>query len=205
MRAGGRDLRRADRVTRPRARSPASATPSTGRASPPASTTPARDHGIEGRILILAVRNFGVERAEIAEHAAGAPAPLRRRLLDGRRRGGLPARAFARGLRDRGGRRPRLHGARGRVGGRGLRARRARATRHAITHGVRAIEDPALVAELARRQITLEVCPTSNVVLGVFPTYEEHPFPVLRDAGIVRSRSIGSPATAPIRRRVAAK
>jgi adenosine deaminase len=36
----------------------------------------------------------------------------------------------------------------------------------------------------ARRQITLEVCPTSNVVLGVFPTYEEHPFPVLREAGI---------------------
>jgi adenosine deaminase len=28
------------------------------------------------------------------------------------------------------------------------------------------------------------VCPTSNVVLGVFPSYEEHPFPVLRAAGI---------------------
>ena len=53
-----------------------------------------------------------------------------------------------------------------------------------IAHGVRAIEDPELVAELARRQITLEVCPTSNVVLGVFPTYEEHPLPVLREAGI---------------------
>jgi adenosine deaminase len=53
-----------------------------------------------------------------------------------------------------------------------------------IAHGVRAIEDPALVAELSRRQITLEVCPTSNVVLGVFPSFEEHPFPVLREAGI---------------------
>jgi adenosine deaminase len=53
-----------------------------------------------------------------------------------------------------------------------------------IAHGVRAIEDPALVEELARRQVTLEVCPTSNVVLGVFPTYEEHPFPALRAAGI---------------------
>ena len=38
-----------------------------------------------------------------------------------------------------------------------------------ISHGVRAIEDPALVAELAERGIVLEVCPTSNVVLGVFP------------------------------------
>jgi adenosine deaminase len=53
-----------------------------------------------------------------------------------------------------------------------------------ISHGVRAIEDPALVRELAERQITLEVCPTSNVVLGVFPTYEEHPFLALREAGI---------------------
>ena len=28
------------------------------------------------------------------------------------------------------------------------------------------------------------MCPTSNVVLGVFPSFEEHPFPVLREAGI---------------------
>jgi adenosine deaminase len=53
-----------------------------------------------------------------------------------------------------------------------------------IAHGVRAVEDPVLVQELARRQITLEVCPTSNVVLGVFPTFQEHPFPLLREAGI---------------------
>src|SRR5919197_499703 len=53
-----------------------------------------------------------------------------------------------------------------------------------IAHGVRAIEDAGLVRELAERQITLEVCPTSNVVLGVFPSFEEHPFPALREAGI---------------------
>jgi adenosine deaminase len=53
-----------------------------------------------------------------------------------------------------------------------------------IAHGVRAIEDPALVAEIARRGLTLEVCPTSNVVLGVFPSYGEHPFLALREAGI---------------------
>jgi adenosine deaminase len=49
---------------------------------------------------------------------------------------------------------------------------------------VRAIEDPDLVRELAARAITLEVCPTSNVVLGVFPSFDEHPFPALRAAGI---------------------
>jgi adenosine deaminase len=53
-----------------------------------------------------------------------------------------------------------------------------------IAHGVRAIEDPALVAELAERGTVLECCPTSNVVLGVFPTYEEHPLPRLVAAGV---------------------
>ncbi len=38
-----------------------------------------------------------------------------------------------------------------------------------IGHGVRSIEDPALVEELAERGIVLECCPTSNVVLGALP------------------------------------
>src|SRR5581483_12194704 len=41
-----------------------------------------------------------------------------------------------------------------------------------ISHGVRAIEDPLVVSELAARRIVLECCPTSNVVLGVYPSYE---------------------------------
>ena len=53
-----------------------------------------------------------------------------------------------------------------------------------IAHGVRAIEDPALVEELAERGIVLECCPTSNVVLGAFPSYEDHPLPQLRAAGV---------------------
>ena len=53
-----------------------------------------------------------------------------------------------------------------------------------ISHGVRAIEDPELVDELAERQTVLEVCPSSNVALGVFPTYEDHPFGALHEAGV---------------------
>jgi adenosine deaminase len=53
-----------------------------------------------------------------------------------------------------------------------------------ISHGVRAIEEPALVEELARRRIVLECCPTSNVVLGVFGSYAEHPLPRLAAAGV---------------------
>src|SRR5204862_1842105 len=53
-----------------------------------------------------------------------------------------------------------------------------------ISHGVRAIEDPELVAELAERGIVLECCPTSNVVLGVYPSYAEHPLARLAAAGV---------------------
>jgi adenosine deaminase len=53
-----------------------------------------------------------------------------------------------------------------------------------IGHGVRSIEDPGLVRELADRQITLEVCPTSNVTLGLYPDFESHPLPALVAAGV---------------------
>ncbi|MGH2354131.1 MAG: adenosine deaminase, partial [Chloroflexota bacterium] len=54
-----------------------------------------------------------------------------------------------------------------------------------IGHGVRATEDPELVTHLAERGIPLEVCPTSNVCLGVFPTLGEHPLRRLHDAGVI--------------------
>ena len=53
-----------------------------------------------------------------------------------------------------------------------------------IGHGVRCLEDPALVDELRRRQIPLEVCPTSNVCLGVVDRIEDHPLPRLMDEGL---------------------
>jgi len=53
-----------------------------------------------------------------------------------------------------------------------------------IGHGVRSIEDAGLVKELVARQITLEVCPGSNVVLGVYSSIAAHPIKRLRDAGV---------------------
>ncbi len=53
-----------------------------------------------------------------------------------------------------------------------------------IGHGVRATDDPKLVEELRNRQLPLEVCPTSNVSLGVFPSLEEHSLPNLLDEGL---------------------
>ena len=54
-----------------------------------------------------------------------------------------------------------------------------------IGHGVRCLEDPALVAELRDRQIPLEVCPTSNVCLGVVPDIAAHPLPRLIEEGLI--------------------
>jgi adenosine deaminase len=53
-----------------------------------------------------------------------------------------------------------------------------------IGHGVRAIEDPDLVRELAERRIVLEVSPTSNVMLGIYPSYAAHPWRALHAAGV---------------------
>jgi adenosine deaminase len=53
-----------------------------------------------------------------------------------------------------------------------------------IGHGVRAVEDPALVTYLAQQQIPLDVCPLSNVRLGVAASLERHPLPRLLDAGV---------------------
>jgi adenosine deaminase len=53
-----------------------------------------------------------------------------------------------------------------------------------IDHGVRAIEDPGLVRELAERAIPLGVCPGSNVSLGLYPDRASHPMDALRRAGV---------------------
>ena len=53
-----------------------------------------------------------------------------------------------------------------------------------IGHGVQAIEDPQLVRDLAEREITLEVCPGSNIALGVYPSWDRHPIVRLADAGV---------------------
>jgi adenosine deaminase len=53
-----------------------------------------------------------------------------------------------------------------------------------IGHGVRAIEDPALVERLAELGTVLEVCPGSNIALQVFPDFESHSLKALKAAGV---------------------
>ncbi len=62
-----------------------------------------------------------------------------------------------------------------------------------LGHGVRCIEDPALVAYLVEHQVPLEVCPTSNVRLGVYPDYDLHPLRRLWDAGLLLTLNSDDP------------
>ncbi len=53
-----------------------------------------------------------------------------------------------------------------------------------IQHGVRAIEDPAVVALAVARGVSFDVCPISNVKLGVYPALSAHPLRLLMQAGV---------------------
>ena len=63
-----------------------------------------------------------------------------------------------------------------------------------IDHGVRAIEDPSVVALLVDKRIALGVCPTSNLKLGVVPAIDQHPIERLRQAGVAVSVNTDDPA-----------
>ncbi|MBT2129964.1 adenosine deaminase [Aliiroseovarius lamellibrachiae] len=62
-----------------------------------------------------------------------------------------------------------------------------------IGHGVRSIEDNALVERLIEEGTTLEVCPGSNVFLNVYDKLEDHPIAKLRDAGVKVTVSTDDP------------
>ncbi len=143
-----------------------------------------RDHGIEGRILLSGVKNFGVEQVmRVARHAADRPHPyVVGFALAGDERIPLSEFAPAFAVAADAGLGCTVHA--GEWGGPdSVRAALALPVSR-IDHGVRAIEDPQLVSEIAARGITLNTCPTSNLVLGVYRSYDEHPLRLLRAAGV---------------------
>jgi adenosine deaminase len=63
-----------------------------------------------------------------------------------------------------------------------------------IDHGVRCLEDPAVVARLAAERVPLTVCPLSNVKLRVFPSLERHNLKALMAAGLRITLNSDDPA-----------
>jgi adenosine deaminase len=144
-----------------------------------------RDCGIEARILISAVRNFGVEQVlRVARHAAERPHPYVVGFSMAGDEENYPVSDYSEAfeLAAAAGLGCSVHAGEW-DGPESVRSALELPVAR-IGHGVRAIEDPALVDELAARGVVLECCPTSNVVLELFASYEQHPLPRLREAGV---------------------
>ena len=143
-----------------------------------------RDHGIEGRILVSGVRNLGVERVTAAARiAAQRPHPY----VVGFGLAGdesVPPGNFtdAFQIAADAGLGCTVHAGEWQGPDSIREAMKLPVTR--LDHGVRAAEDPLLVREIAERGLTLNTCPTSNVVLGVYRSFSDHPLPHLRAAGV---------------------
>jgi len=141
--------------------------------------------GIEARVVMSCVRHFGAGNAiEVARRTVQGPHPYVTGFGMGGDEAGYPPEAFAPafdiareaglGLTVHAGEWAGPESVRG-----GLALGVSR-----IGHGVRAAEDPELVRKLADLGTVLEVCPTSNVELGLYRSYAEHPLPGLRAAGV---------------------
>ncbi|MEV0144246.1 MULTISPECIES: adenosine deaminase [unclassified Nonomuraea] len=63
-----------------------------------------------------------------------------------------------------------------------------------VDHGIRAMEDPKLVARLREERIPLTVCPLSNVRLRVVPTLRDHILPAMLDEGLLVTVNSDDPA-----------
>ncbi|UIJ74212.1 adenosine deaminase [Aurantimonas sp. HBX-1] len=143
------------------------------------------DHDIEARMIVVGVRHLGAEAVERAARFAARPGqPLVTGFgLAGDERIGAPAdfaRAFAI-ARDAG---LGLTAHAGELCG----AESVRATLDAlkpsrIGHGVRTAEDPDLVRRIVAEGIVLEVCPGSNLALGLYPDAAAHPLKQLVATG----------------------
>jgi adenosine deaminase len=142
-------------------------------------------HGIEARLIVAAIRNLGVDNAEdiVRRHADDRHPYVVGFNLVGDEAGYPPGQfAGAYEIAADSGLGCTVHAGE-HAGPESVRAAlELPITR--ISHGVRAIEDPALVQVLAERGIVLEVCPSSNIALGLYPSYEDHPLGALRAAGV---------------------
>ncbi|MEM7443641.1 MAG: adenosine deaminase [Pseudomonadota bacterium] len=146
-----------------------------------------RDSGIEARIIVTCVRQFGVERClSVARDVVRHPHKLVTGFGMGGDEAGFPPEQFAEVFRiahEEAGLQCNAHA--GEFGGpESVRGALNSLPVTRLGHGVRSIEDPALVEELAERGTVLEVCPMSNIATGVYPTFDQHPLPTLMEAGV---------------------
>ncbi|HBI21025.1 MAG TPA: adenosine deaminase [Legionella sp.] len=142
--------------------------------------------GIIGRIIITAVRHFGVDASiRVAEQAAKESVPCATGFGLGGDEINFPPKLFktAYQIAAESGLYCTVH-----AGEFAPASGMIEAIEHLpiqrIGHGVQVIHSPDTMALLKERNIALEICPSSNIQLGLFPDMEHHPFPQLLAAGI---------------------
>ncbi|MEP5700753.1 MAG: adenosine deaminase [Sneathiella sp.] len=154
-----------------------------------------RDFGIEARVIVTCVRHLGAEKAmQVAKSFVENPHPYVVGFGMGGDEAAFHPKDFAPAfnLVHQAGYATTNHA--GEFGGpESVHETLAHLPVSRIGHGVRAIEDPELVQELARRKIPLELCPGSNVATGLFQSYDTHPFHLLKEAGCVVTLSSDDP------------
>ncbi|MAB00266.1 MAG: adenosine deaminase [Stappia sp.] len=141
--------------------------------------------GIEARMIAVGVRHFGARAVEqVASQVIAAPHPLVTGFgLAGDEREGHPAN-FARAFRMAGEAGLGLTAHAGEVcGPESVTATLDFLRVQRIGHGVRAIEDPEVVRRLVEDEVVLEVCPGSNLALGLYERLRFHPVNLLRRSG----------------------
>jgi len=144
-----------------------------------------QDFGIVGRIIVTCVRHLGPEQAvNVARQTVAAPHPYVVGFgMGGDENAHHPsdfAKAFH--IAQDAGLTCNVHAGE-MAGPESIIAALDHLPVKRIGHCVRSIEDPDLIARLIDKDITLEVCPGSNIALGVYPDFRAHPFLKLRDAG----------------------
>lgn len=143
-------------------------------------------HQIVGRILITGVRHFGVDAVErVAAEAIGNPLPFVTGFGLGGDEAGFPPRLFKRAydIAASGGLGCTIHAGE-HAPASGMIEAMDYLPIQRIGHGVLGIHSPETLARLKDKQIALEVCPSSNVSLGLFPDVAHHPIAELAAMGI---------------------
>ena len=152
-------------------------------------------HGILGRIIITAVRHFGVDSAiKVASQALKETVPC----IGGFGLGGdefnFPPRLFERPyqIAAEGGLFCTVHAGEFAPAS-GMMEAMDYLPIQRIGHGVMSMHSPETIARLLDKNIALEICPSSNIALGLFPDMASHPLRQLMDAGISISLNSDDP------------
>lgn len=154
-----------------------------------------KQYNIVGRILITAVRHYGVEAAEkVALQAHKDRFPCVTGFGLGGDEGNFPPKLFTKAyqIAADAGLECTVHAGEFAPAAGMVEAMECLPVKR-IGHGVNAIYSPETMAMVKDRGIALEICPTSNIFLGLFKDMNAHPFPKFYEAGIKVSISSDDP------------